>query len=222
MQVVEEFLYRLSAGIPLIVHMEIYKDQIYKLHCSGKIPIYFYSQGHYNPIPKEEAIHIEADTWIAHSTIIINRIHAIWGFSKRVYARQTLCKRIILPESLEFQRKNHMLVPLRGKYRYGLYRTGELIALAVFSGYRKMKRGEHYRSIEMLRFCYKGNYHVVGGLSKLITTMWRELDPDDLMTYIDQKWSDGRKFEQLGFRIVGRFEDREKGIYSLKLILKKD
>lgn len=222
MQSVEAFKHKLEQEIPLTLQIEELRSGVYRLYATDKTPLYFYSSGKYIPETTGPGIHIEAKTWESKPIILMHRIHTAWGFSKRFYARQTTCKRITSPISQDFQRAHHMLVPLRGKYRYGLYRGEELVSIAVFSGFRKMGKTTTYRSIELLRFCHKDNYLVIGGLSKLISHMWRELQPDDLMTYIDQKWSNGHKFEQVGFQVVGKYQDPDKNIYSLKLILKKD
>ena len=76
-----------------------------------------------------------------------------------------------------------------------------LIALATFSGGRTMKIGERAgsRSFELIRFATLKGYVVVGGMDKLLKAFIEEYQPDDIMSYADRDWSDGRSYEKLGF-----------------------
>src|SRR5690606_3503625 len=91
-------------------------------------------------------------------------------------------------------------------YRYGLFLEGELMAVAVFSGGRQMRHTENYRSFECIRFCTKQQFVVVGGLSKLLEAFIRDFKPNDIMTYVDLDWSDGKNFESLGFVEINKIE----------------
>ncbi|ULT28536.1 hypothetical protein KUH03_19615 [Sphingobacterium sp. E70] len=89
--------------------------------------------------------------------------------------------------SQRFLVEHHLQTALPGKYRYGLYEQGELVSIAVFSGGRRMNdKNEEYRSFELLRFCNKSGYNVIGGLSKLITAFAKDFHPGDIMTYTDR------------------------------------
>jgi hypothetical protein len=79
-----------------------------------------------------------------------------------------------------------------------------LVAVASFSGGKNILRnGETYRSFEMIRFANLLNCTVVGGLDKLLKAFTKEIHPDDIMTYADRDWSDGRSYERLGFERLG-------------------
>jgi hypothetical protein len=77
----------------------------------------------------------------------------------------------------------------------------KLIAVATFSGGRTMKEGERKgtRSYELIRFASLKGYVVVGGMDKLLKAFTEEHLPDDIMSYADRDWSDGRSYEKLGF-----------------------
>lgn len=81
----------------------------------------------------------------------------------------------------------------------------KLIAVATFSGGRTMKVGERVgtRSYELIRFASLQGYVVVGGMDKLLKAFTKEHEPDDIMSYIDRDWSDGRSYLKLGFLKVG-------------------
>ncbi|MEC3878044.1 hypothetical protein [Parapedobacter sp. 10938] len=149
-------------------------------------------------------IHIDEDLWATRSQLLLNRIAALMGHAQRVYARNTVVARVEKRVALSFLQEHHLQVALPGKYRYGLYHDGELVAVAVFSGGRRMaEKPTDYRSYELLRFCHKQGVHVVGGFSKLLDGFRRDFNPDDIMTYADKDWSDGSRYRKLGFTEVG-------------------
>ena len=76
-----------------------------------------------------------------------------------------------------------------------------LLAVATFSGGRLMKYGERtgQRSYELIRFASLHKYSVMGGTDKLLKTFSEDHQPDDIMSYADRDWSDGRSYEKLGF-----------------------
>lgn len=80
-------------------------------------------------------------------------------------------------------------------------RQPKLIAVATFSGGRTMKVGERAgkRSFELIRFASLKTYVVVGGMDKLMKAFIEEHQPDDIMSYADRDWSDGRSYDKLGF-----------------------
>ena len=77
----------------------------------------------------------------------------------------------------------------------------KLIAVATFSGGRMMKVGKRAgtRSYELIRFASLKGYVVVGGMDKLLKAFSQEHQPDDIMSYADRDWSDGRSYDKLGF-----------------------
>lgn len=79
-----------------------------------------------------------------------------------------------------------------------------LLAVATFSGGRLMteetRKGQ--RSYELLRFASLRGYAVMGGINKLLKSFQSEHNPDDIMTYADRDWSDGRSYKMLGFERI--------------------
>lgn len=164
-------------------------------------------------------ISIWEDQWVRHRGVILGRVAAFMGLAKRHYARQAEVKRVNRPEAMKFLEENHLLVPIPGKYRYGIYGSGSpgnpehseypgFLSLAVYSGARELPgdppAGGTIRSFELLRFCSYRGHLVTGGLSKLLSAFIRDFKPDDIMTYIDLDWSGGASFKKLGFREEGR------------------
>lgn len=96
--------------------------------------------------------------------------------------------------------ENHLLGPCSSGWSYGLFLGVDLVAVASFGKARRIRRGEVlYRSVELIRYCSLSGHTVVGGLSKLIRHFIKDHNPDDISTYADLDWSEGRTFEKLGF-----------------------
>lgn len=71
-------------------------------------------------------------------------------------------------------------------------------------GKNRINLGKSYLDgeYEMLRFCNKLGYNVVGGASKLLTYFIRTFKPIKIRSYADRRWSKGNMYEKLGFELV--------------------
>lgn len=155
-------------------------------------------------------VHIWEDQWLLQPESVISRMAARLGACKGIHGRETVLERVDAGAALQFLKENHLLVPLKGKYRFGLFYKGELLSLAVFSGARQMKaKGDGYRSFELLRFCHLRMHLVQGGLSKLLAGFRRAFRPSDIMTYVDLDWSEGNAFRRMGFIPAGKRDPQE-------------
>jgi hypothetical protein len=75
-----------------------------------------------------------------------------------------------------------------------------LIAVATFSNARKwIKDGKEIRSYEWTRYASGPELRVSGGMGKLLKAFIKEVQPDDIMSYADLEWSEGKVYEALGF-----------------------
>jgi len=176
-----------------------------------------------------KVIHVWEDVWHTKKQVVQSRLRALLGTSQRIPARLTKVRRIDKPTMEAFIDKNHLQVSTQAKFKYGLFlpknyqrilkedlpatsllahqmetHQEALVAVATFSGGKNIIRGgETYRSFELIRFANFLDCTVVGGVDKLLKAFVTELQPDDLMTYADRDWSDGKSYEQLGFERLG-------------------
>lgn len=80
------------------------------------------------------------------------------------------------------------------------YLPSDLIAVATFSNARKwIKNGKEIRSYEWTRYASLPDLRVSGGMGKLLKAFIKEIQPDDIMSYADLEWSEGRVYKALGF-----------------------
>ncbi|MEA5261050.1 hypothetical protein VB264_24880 [Arcicella aquatica] len=170
----------------------------------------------------QRIIHLWEDVWNSNSDLVSARILAMCGYSKRLNARHCFVERIDNPTAEVFLNANHLQGSVKSKFKYGLFLKAQylekfikptiiqylnqplLIAVATFSAGRAMKYGERAgtRSYELLRFATLKKHHVVGGMDKLLKAFINEHEPDDVMSYADRDWSDGRSYKTLGFQKV--------------------
>ena len=140
-----------------------------------------------------------------------------------IYARNCEVRRIEKKEAAEFLKRTHSYGDAACRYRYGLYLKrhtghvakelpegiqdicpGTLVAVATFSNARKWVKGDKViRSYEWTRYASLPGLRVNGGMGKLLKTFVEEVSPDDIMSYADLEWSEGKVYGQLGFDLEG-------------------
>ena len=166
-------------------------------------PYYFQSLSEEYERYQIQLIHLWEDVWRTQQAMVLSRIRSLLGNFERVHARQTIAKTIDKPTLQDFLQKNHLQGSPQVKYKYGLFYSDKLVAVASFSASRPMPRDEIiYNSYELVRFANLSEHVVTGGLSKLLSQFVSDVQPDDIMTYADRDWSTGRSYEKLGFTFV--------------------
>ena len=169
-----------------------------------------------------QAVVIWEDYWLARKSIVQSRLAAMLGISAKIPARLTLARRVDNAATAQFLQANHLNGSTVSKFRYGLFLPKRyyrvlpddfafeasadelLVAVATFSNARIFtQNGEPFRSHELIRFASLTGTNVVGALDKLLNAFIREKSPDDIMTYADLEWSDGRSYKRLGFEERG-------------------
>lgn len=166
--------------------------------------ITFYNQkkelNHLNQSIK--TVQLWEDQWIFQNEKIRSKIKSLLGVTRRTHGRETRVIKIDNKILMGFLDVNHLNVPIKAKYKYGLLKDDELVAVMSFSKGRHIERKKTtFNSFELLRFCNKLDTTVIGGFSKLLNHFIKTQNPDDVMTYVDRDWSDGRSFLALGFEI---------------------
>lgn len=174
------------------------------------------------------AVALWEDYWLARKNIVQSRLAATLGISAKIPARLTLARRIDNAATEHFLEANHLNGSTLSKFRYGLFLPKRyyrvlpegftfdtsademLVAVATFSHARIFEQnGAPFRSHELIRFASLLNTNVVGALDKLLNAFIREKAPDDIMTYADLEWSDGRSYKRLGFEERGSMPPRK-------------
>jgi len=171
-------------------HSELNKDKYY----------------HYEKTEKCEKkdiqlIHIYEDDWVYKNDIIKSMILNKLNKSSKIYARKTQIREITDNNLIrEFLDKNHIQGFVGASIKLGLYYEDELISLMTF-GKNRLGIGKLQKyDFELLRFCNKLNYTVIGGASKLFKYFLKTYNPIKIVSYADRSYSNGNLYSKLEFK----------------------
>ena len=125
---------------------------------------------------------------------IIN--NAIGNTERRIYARKTKLKLVSQYDADSFLTENHLMGKFNGASHIGLYLGDELVSLL---SYRNFKSKGH---VKIERFASKINCMVIGGLSKLMKWVERNVDTKEIQSFVDLRYGNGKSLETLGFEQI--------------------
>jgi len=123
-------------------------------------------------------------------SIIRNKL----GQSSKIFARKCKIKEVSPKNSKIFLNNNHLQGQCNSSINIGLYYEDELVSIMVFGKSRFNKKIDW----ELLRFCNKLNYSVVGAASRLFKNFLKE-HAGSVISYADMRYSDGELYRNLGF-----------------------
>lgn len=147
-----------------------------------------------------QLIHIFEDEWVNKKEICKSRILNLLGESNRIFARKCTIVEIPKQDSKIFFNENHIQGNVNASIIYGLKYNDDIVAMMSFGGLRKnMGQNNTNGSFEMLRFCNKQGYNIIGGASKLFKHFIKNNNPNEIISYADRRWSNGNLYEKIGF-----------------------
>jgi len=147
-------------------------------------------------------IHIFEDEWMFKKDIVKSRLRGLLNsYDKRIYARKCKIELIDPKTSREFVAQNHLQGSVNAGVNLALTYEDEIVSVMTFGNFRKsMGRTVEPNSYELLRFCSKLNYRVIGGAGKLFKRFIDQYKPYKVITYADRRWSLGNLYQKLGFQ----------------------
>ncbi len=170
---------------------------------SALLTTYFEDLSNTYTSKNQQIIHVWEDHWVAHQAVICSRLASLAGVTTKIHGRKTKVRRIDQDEFYSFLNANHLQGAVSAKYKLGLFAKDRLVAVAGFSHPRKITRGEQlYRSSELIRFCNLIDHTVIGGMDKLLKHFITNFTVDDVMSYADRDWSNGKSYLRLGFAFI--------------------
>lgn len=160
---------------------------------------------------------VTEDRWRSGKDMMRARMLAHLEVFSQAFARNCEVRRIEKAEARTFLLANHSYGYAESRYCYGLFLKrhtghlassetvpGTLIAAAAFSNARKwIKAGKEIRSYEWTRFASLPQMRISGGMGKMLKAFIDDVHPDDIMSYADLEWSEGKVYETLGFKLEG-------------------
>lgn len=146
-----------------------------------------------------QLIHIFENEWMQKQAIVKSRIKNLLGiYNKTVFARKCEVRKLKSGSIVrDFLEENHIQGNVNSSVSLGLYFQDELISLMTFGKTRFSKKYEW----ELTRFCNKLGYHIPGAAGKLLRYFERNYNPKSLVSYADRRWSQGKLYKALGFKL---------------------
>jgi hypothetical protein len=156
-------------------HSELYKDKNYHLD-NTKLCLS-------NDI---KLYHIWEDDWKYKGGIVKSMIlNKIGLIDNKIGARKCKIEFIDSKRTREFLNNNHIQGYSSSKYNIGLIYDNELVS-----------------KMELVRFCNKLNYNIVGSANKLFKYFIKNHDISEIVSYADTSFFDGGVYDILGFDYV--------------------
>jgi hypothetical protein len=147
-----------------------------------------------------QLIQIYEDEWLDKQHIVKSRIQNILGkTTNKIYARQCQVRLIDSRTASEFFNSTHVMGAGRSNYRLGLFYQDKLISAMSFS---KNNLSRKIVGWELNRFSSQCNLSIVGAASKLFKTFIQDVQPCEVVSYSDNRWSSGNLYQTLGFDFV--------------------
>ena len=147
-----------------------------------------------------QLIHIIDQEWVLKKDIIKSMLlNKIGKISNKVYARKCEIREIPTDELKVFLNTNHIQGYAHSSINIGLYYNNELVSVMTFGKNRFKKNSNEW---EMVRFCNKLNYNIIGGASKLFKHFIKTYNEDNLniISFSDRRFFSGKLYENLSFK----------------------
>ena len=132
--------------------------------------------------------------------LVVSRILQFIGKSRRVFARKCHVKEIDTKTYSTFCKANHIQDSAAASIKLGLFEneSNDLVSVISFSRPRFTDKYD----FELLRFCHKAGYTVIGGASKLFSHFIVNHPGARIVSYADKRWSRGNVYHKLGFKLI--------------------
>lgn len=149
-----------------------------------------------------QLLHIFEYEWLDNSkrTIIedIIKRKLCNNYVKKVFARKTEIKNIDNKTATEFINKYHLQGSCKASISYGLFYMDELISVMTFA---KTRFKNSNFDFEIVRYCNKTGYAIVGGAEKIFSHFIKDNKPISVITYSDISKFTGNVYLKLGFKV---------------------
>jgi len=118
----------------------------------------------------------------------------------KIYARKCQIQEIDSKTTNIFLKENHIQGSSNSQYRYGLFFNDELISVMTFS---KSRYNKNY-DFELIRFCSKKNYNIIGAAGKLLKNFQRLFNYPSIISYGNRTFSSTKNnvYLSLGFKHI--------------------
>ena len=137
-------------------------------------------------------VHIFDNEWIEKNSIVksilLSKMHLI---NNTIPARLCSVKVIDNNTAKSFVLENHLQKPVNCKFNFGLFYEDTLVYVI---GISKPRFNKEY-DLEIIRSCGKVNTVVIGGFSKLLSFIRKQL-PYSFISYVDRRYFGGESYRE--------------------------
>jgi len=147
-----------------------------------------------------QLIEIFEDEWRDKQDIVKSRVANILGkITNKIFARQCIIREIDTKTARQFFQQNHLMSHGRSNFRVGLFYQDQLVSAMSFC---KNNLSRKIQGWELNRFASLCHYNVIGAASKLFYYFVKHIDPEEIVSYSDNRWSRGDLYDKLGFEKI--------------------
>ena len=145
-----------------------------------------------------DLITIFEDEWLTNKELVKSIIQNKLGLSEKLGARKCEIKSISNLQAKQFIDQNHLQSYIPASINLALYYQNEIISIMTFGKSRYNKKYEW----EILRFCHKQGFNVIGGAQRLWKFFIKSINPKSVISYCDLRWFTGNTYEKLGMTLL--------------------
>jgi len=140
--------------------------------------------------------------------IVLSRLKNLLNLNdNKIFARKCSIKEIKSNIKSVFLQNYHIQGNSNTSINYGLYHNNELVSVMTFSKERIALGSKTRNNVyELNRLCSKSNINVIGGASKLLKHFIKQYNPNEIISYADRRWSNGKVYENMGFEFIKNTE----------------
>lgn len=139
-------------------------------------------------------ITIFEDEWNYKKEIVKQRLqHKFNKTENSIPARKCQVKEITSEAANNFVEQYHIQGSIKSKINLAIIHEDTIVAVMTLGKARYSKQYEY----ELLRFC--SSKHVVGAAGKLFSYFKKKYNPSSVISYSDNRWSNGLVYSHLGF-----------------------
>ena len=147
-------------------------------------------------------ITVFSDEWLTQPKVVEARLCNILGKGSRGPGARELSVRLMRSSSARlFLDQHHIQRACRSKVYLGAYDQDNLVAVMSFSKPNASRSSDGKYDWELVRFATDGKSYA-GLASKLMKAFVRHVRPHTIVSYSDNRWSDGGLYRTLGFALL--------------------
>lgn len=131
-----------------------------------------------------------------HTKTAPRLLQQILGYTERLYARNVTIEKVSnTKDARAFLNQYHTQGAGRAQDYYEFRYNGDLVTVASFTRTRT-------NDVELKRLCFKPGIQIVGGLSKLIKTYFRDTGVEFIISYSDNNYGNGDGYAKAGAEFI--------------------